>query len=94
MSLELNKLWQRGREFLGVKYPIMCGAMTWISEANLVSTVCNAGGFGVLAGGNMPQDLFARAIEETRSKTKCPFGVNLIPIAPNYQSHLEVAIAK
>ncbi|MCK4909226.1 MAG: nitronate monooxygenase [Planctomycetes bacterium] len=94
MSLELNKLWQRGRDFLGVKYPIMCGAMTWISEANLVSTVCNAGGFGVLAGGNMPQDLFAQAIEETQSKTKGPFGVNLIAIAPNYQSHLEVSIAK
>ncbi len=27
----LDGLWQAGRDFLGVRYPLMCGAMTWIS---------------------------------------------------------------
>lgn len=41
----LTPLMRRGSEFLGVKYPIICGAMTWVSEPKLVSAVCNAGGF-------------------------------------------------
>ena len=28
----LNPLMKRGSEFLGVEYPILCGAMTWVSE--------------------------------------------------------------
>jgi enoyl-[acyl-carrier protein] reductase II len=49
-----DKLFKRGSDFLGVKYPIICGAMTWVSEPKLVSAVSNAGGFGCLAGGNTP----------------------------------------
>ena len=33
----------RGREFLGTEYAIMGGAMSWISERNLVSAISNAG---------------------------------------------------
>ena len=29
----------RGREFLGTEYAIMGGAMSWISERNLVSAI-------------------------------------------------------
>lgn len=85
----LEKLWARGREFLGVRYPILGGAMSWISEANLVSAISNGGGFGVIAGGNMPPELFSEEIEKTRRLTDKPFGVNLITIAPNFQKHLE-----
>ena len=35
MNKKLKKLFFKGAEFLGVKYPIMGGAMTWISESNL-----------------------------------------------------------
>ena len=85
----LEKLWKQGREFLGVEYPILGGAMSWISEAHLVSAISNAGGFGVVAGGNMPGDLFKAEIEKTFDLTDKPFGVNLISIAPNFRSHLD-----
>jgi enoyl-[acyl-carrier protein] reductase II len=85
----IDKLWQRGREFLGVEYPILGGAMSWISESKLVSAVSNEGGFGVLAGGNMPIDLFKDEIKKTSDLTDKPFGVNLISIAPNFRPHLE-----
>jgi enoyl-[acyl-carrier protein] reductase II len=85
----LDKLWQRGREFLGVQYPILGGAMSWISESKLVSAISNAGGFGVLAGGNMPQQMFKDEMAKTREKTDKPFGVNLITIAPNFRRHLD-----
>ncbi len=85
----LEKLCARGREFLGVEYPILGGAMSWISESNLVSAISNAGGFGVIAGGNMPPDLFENEIRKTNDKTDRPFGINLITIAPNFRHHLD-----
>ncbi len=88
----LPKYWKRGTDFLGVRYGILCGAMTWVSESNLVSAVSNAGGFGVLAGGNMPPDMLVTEIEQTRAKTDYPFGVNLITIAPNFSQHIEVVL--
>ena len=88
----LDNLWKKGQEFLGVKYPIMAGAMTWISNYKLVSAVSNDGGFGCLAAGNMPVDLLREEIKRTRDATDKPFAVNLITLAPNYKEHLNVAI--
>jgi len=88
----LQKAWRRGTDFLGTRYSILCGAMTWVSEANLVSAISNEGGFGVLAAGNMPPELLAKEIARTREKTKYPFGVNLITVAPAFKDHVEVVI--
>lgn len=84
----LTPMFKRGSEFLGSRYPVICGAMTWVSEPKLVSAVCNNGCFGCIAGGNAPTDILAAQIEETRKLTANNFGVNLITIAPSYQSHL------
>ena len=86
----LSPMFKRGSDFLGTRYPIICGAMTWVSEPKLVSAVCNNGCFGCIAGGNAPTDILAKQIEETRSLTKNNFGVNLITIAPSYKQHLEM----
>lgn len=85
-----KKCFARGSAFLGVDYPILCGAMTWISEPNLVAAVSNAGGFGTLAGGNTPPHILEEQISRTRDLTDKPFGVNLITIAPAYQEHLSL----
>jgi enoyl-[acyl-carrier protein] reductase II len=86
----LDKYFERGRAFLNVEYPIISGAMTWVSDPKLVSTVSNAGGFGALAGGNAPVEELRRQIEETKRLTDKPFGVNLITIAPNYRLQLQL----
>lgn len=88
----LPRAWKRGTDFLGTRYAILCGAMTWVSESNLVSAISNEGGFGVLAAGNMPPDLLAKEIAKTRKKTRNPFGVNLITVAPAFKDHVEVVI--
>ncbi len=88
----LERLFERGSKFLGVKYPIICGAMTWISDYRLVSAVSETGAFGLLAGGNAPVDVLREQIEKTRQETPHPFGVNLITVAPNYLDHLALAI--
>lgn len=86
----LDRFWKRGQAFLGCKYPIMCGAMTWVSDPDLVASIANAGGFGLLAGGKTPVDILDSQIRETREKSDHPFGVNLITLAPVYQEQLKL----
>jgi len=78
----LDGLWARGRAFLGVDLAIMGGAMTWVSERNLVSAISNAGGFGVIACGSMDPGRLRDEIRATRALTGRPFGVNLIVMHP------------
>ena len=84
----MERLMERGSKFLNVRYPIICGAMTWVSEPNLVASVCNNGGFGCLAGGNTPPEILKNQISELRKLTDKSFAVNLITIAPAYKEHI------
>jgi enoyl-[acyl-carrier protein] reductase II len=81
---------QRGAAFLGTEYAIMCGAMSWVSERNLVSAISNAGGFGVIACGAMTPELLDREIAATKLLTDKPFGVNLITMHPQIMDLIEV----
>jgi len=65
--------------------------MTWVSDPQLVSTVGNCGGFGLLAGGNAPVEVLKKQRQETRKLTVRPFGVNIITLAPAYKDHLNLA---
>ena len=83
-------LMQRGCDFLGTEYAILCGAMSWVSERNLVSAISNAGGFGVIACGAMTPELLDREIAGTMELTSKPFGVNLITMHPQLFELIEV----
>jgi enoyl-[acyl-carrier protein] reductase II len=83
-------LMQRGCDFLGTEYAILCGAMSWVSERNLVSAISNAGGFGVIACGAMTPELLDREIAGTKELTSKPFGVNLITMHPLLFELIEV----
>ena len=83
-------LMARGAEFLGSEYAILCGAMSWVSERNLVSAMSNAGGFGVIACGAMTPDLLDAEIAATRGMTDKPFGVNLITMHPQIMELIDV----
>jgi enoyl-[acyl-carrier protein] reductase II len=87
---KLSKLWQRGTEFLGSKYAIMGGAMSWVSERNLVAAISNEGGFGVIACSSMTPDLLRNEIRETKKLTDKPFGVNLIIMHPKLDELVQV----
>lgn len=88
----LDELWRRGREFLGTRYAIMGGAMTWVSERNLVSAISNAGGFGVIASGSMPPHILEAELKATRALTDAPFGVNLITLHPQLDQLIDVCL--
>jgi enoyl-[acyl-carrier protein] reductase II len=86
----LDTLMARGAEFLGSRYAIMGGAMSWVSDRNLVAAISNAGGFGVIACGAMNPELLDREIAETAKRTDKPFGVNLITMHPQLTELIEV----
>ena len=86
----LKRLMKRGTDFLGCEVAILGGAMSWISERNLVSAISNAGGFGVIACGAMTPDLLDTEIAETKKRTDKPFGVNLITMHPQISDLIDV----
>ncbi len=88
---ELDTLWKKGKDFLGVRFPIIAGAMTWISDSRFVSAVGNEGAFACLAAGNMEPAKLDDEIKKTQALTTKPFAVNLITIAPHYKEHLRTA---
>src|SRR6516225_2347551 len=92
-SARLEQLWARGRAVLGCDLAIMGGAMTWVSERNLVAAISNAGGFGVIASGSMSPDLLSGEIQATQAMTTRPFGVNLITLHPELLELIDVCAA-
>ena len=76
MNTQITKL-------LGIKYPILQGGMAWISEHKLAAAVSNAGGAGIIAGGNAPAELIRDEIRKARELTDKPFGVNVMLMSPN-----------
>jgi enoyl-[acyl-carrier protein] reductase II len=86
----LQELMQRGTEFLGCEYAVLGGAMSWISDRNLVSAISNAGGFGVIACGAMTPELLDTEIAETKARTSRPFGVNLITMHPQLSALIDI----
>ncbi len=89
---EFARLSERGARFLGSRHAIMGGAMSWVSERNLVSAISNAGGFGVIAAGSMNPAQLADEIAATSAMTRAPFGVNLITFHPDLDELIAVCI--
>src|SRR5271170_1383003 len=88
----LDRLWRRGRAFLGTELAIMGGAMTWVSERNLVAAISNGGGFGVLASGSMSPEVLGAEIAATAELTAEPFGVNLIILHPQLDQLIDTCL--
>ena len=87
---QLDAAWESGCRFLGTRFAILGGAMSWISERHLVSAISNGGGFGILACGSMSPDLLDAEIKATKALTDLPFGVNLITMHPDLEQLIEV----
>lgn len=78
-------------KLLGIKYPIICGAMGYIGVGELPAAVSNAGGAGVIGAGATPAEVLLGEVKRTRSLTNKPFGINIpVKANPNYESTLEI----
>ena len=69
-------------ELFGIEYPIIGGGMLWLSRAELVAAISNAGGLGIISSATFESSSDLRdEIRKTKSLTDKPFGVN-IPFIP------------
>ena len=65
-------------EMLGIDHPILCGGMQWISRAEFVAEICNAGGLGFITAESFETaEAFRDEIRKMRDLTDRPFGANL-----------------
>jgi NADH:quinone reductase (non-electrogenic) len=68
----------RFTETFGVEHPIVCGGMTAVGTADLISAVANAGALGFLTALTQPTpEALVKEIARCRDLTDKPFGVNL-----------------
>lgn len=81
-------------EMLSIDYPIIQGGMAWISDAELAASVSNAGGLGVIAGGNAEKHIVAEQIDKMKSLTDRPYALNVMLLSPFADEIIDLAIEK
>ncbi|WOX37433.1 NAD(P)H-dependent flavin oxidoreductase [Ligilactobacillus salivarius] len=79
-------------EMLGIKYPIIQGAMQDVAKAGLVAAVSNAGGLGVLASGQDTPEQVCEEIRKVKELTDKPFAVNLMFLNKKVPEIVDVVI--
>ena len=79
-------------EMLGIKYPIIQGAMQDVAKARLVAAVSNAGGLGVLASGQDTPEQVREEIHKVKELTDKPFAVNLMFLNKKVPEIVDVVI--
>lgn len=65
-------------ELFGIKYPILCGGMLWVTDPGLCAAVSNAGGLGCITADQFNSGAELRdSIRQVKALTDKPFGVNI-----------------
>ncbi|NTW95607.1 MAG: enoyl-[acyl-carrier-protein] reductase FabK [Erysipelotrichaceae bacterium] len=77
-------------EMLGIKYPIVQGAMANIATAEFAAAVSNSGALGIIGTGAWPADVARAAILKCRELTDKPFGVNVMMMNPHTEAIFEL----
>lgn len=63
---------------LGCRYPVIQGPIAAMNSPKLISAICEAGAFGMLALGFSDSEKTKQMIKEIRELTDKPFGANLM----------------
>ena len=82
MSARLKELMARGTALLGSEVAIICGAMSWVSERNLVAAVSNAGALGSIGVAATDAAGAREMIAVVRALCTRPFNVNVFVHQP------------
>lgn len=81
-------------QMLQIKYPIFQGAMANIATARFAADVSNSGALGILGTGAMNAAQVAKSIDEIRTLTDKPFGVNVMLMNPDTDAIMQVIAEK
>ncbi len=76
----------------GIEYPIVQGGMAWVSDAELVAAVAEAGGIGSIGSARRSPEWVRQQIRKARNLTDKPFGVNLVLLDKDFEQKKEVVI--
>lgn len=78
-------------KMMHIQYPIIAAPMFLVSNADMVVAVSEAGGIGTVPSLNYrPENQFALALKEIKSRTKKPIGVNLIVNKSNTRAKVDL----
>lgn len=81
-------------KLLDIDYPLFQGGMAWLATAELAQAVSAAGGLGIIGAGNARAPWVRQQIQQLRSKTARPFGVNVMLLSPYADEVMQVLIAE
>jgi enoyl-[acyl-carrier protein] reductase II len=84
----------RVNELLGIQYPILQGAMAWISGWEMTVAVSKAGGLGTIASATMEPEELIDHIAKVREETSNPFAVNIPLRLPSSKKAAQIAISE
>ena len=82
----------RVSNLLGIKYPLLQGAMAWIAGGKLVAAVSEAGAMGVIGTGSMDAQWLKEQIDIVKNLSIKPFAVNLMLTSPYINEVVELTI--
>jgi len=68
------------------------GGMSWAGTPKLAAAVSNAGGLGIIGAGAMRAEHLKAAIDQIRTLTDKPFGVNIILVSPSADELVDLVI--
>ncbi|MFE0135536.1 NAD(P)H-dependent flavin oxidoreductase [Streptomyces sp. NPDC059037] len=77
---------------VGVRHPVVQTGMGWVAGPRLVSATANAGALGILASATMTVDQLRSAVQEVKSRTDEPFGVNLRADAADARDRVRIIV--
>lgn len=92
MKGDLQMLHTKVCDILNIQYPIIMGGMVWVGKADLVATVSDAGGLGLLGAGSMTVQDIENETSKIKTITQKPFGVNIPLVRPDAIDLIDAAL--
>lgn len=81
-------------QMMNIQYPIIGAPMFLVSNSDMVVAISEAGGIGTFPSLNYrPEEKFAEALKEVKSRTKKPIGVNIIVNKSNTRAHRDMKVS-
>jgi enoyl-[acyl-carrier protein] reductase II len=87
-SAARNKITQ----LFNIEFPIVQAGMVWASGWKLASAVSNAGALGLIGAGSMYPDVLRQHIQQCKTATTKPFGVNVPLMYPDLDEIMQIII--
>ncbi|MDB5209495.1 MAG: nitronate monooxygenase, partial [Sediminibacterium sp.] len=75
-----------------IQYPIIQAGMIWASGWKLASAVSNAGGLGLIGAGSMYPAVLREHIQQCKTATDKPFGVNIPLMYPVIEELMQIIV--